>query len=1850
MKKILWAIGVIAVLSVAAYFLLSKEEQKFEAVKINPGFSEYISGYTSGVISSGSAIRVRLSSQIKQEVKPGSSIKGKLFSFQPKIDGKGIWVDQRTLEFRPNAPLKSGQIYKGSFLLNKLVSGIGKDFASFPLQFQIIRQGVRISKVALEPYTHKELKKNKLKGELATADIVDNNTIETMVNASLDGKPMNIKWSHFPSTRKHTFTIDSIVRSQKDKTLVIEYDGSSFNIDVEGEKEVIIPSINSFRLMKMVVLQQPEQHVEIHFSDPLAPKQDFRGLVTIEDRKNLRFIVDGVKLKVYPQKRVSGSKEVEVSRGIRSVSQIKLGSSFSKELTFEAIKPAVRLIGKGVIIPNSNGVHFPFQAVNLSAVDVKIIKIFEDNIAQFLQINRLSGDYQLKRVGRVVASKKVVLTSPNVIDYAQWNTFSLDLDQLIDRDPGAIYRIELSPRKAYSLYPCADEGDDKKDEMQDWDIDEEQENSGWDGIEEYYYDENYRWQDRDNPCKYSYYVNKKVSRNVLASDMGIIAKAGHDNKLHVAITDLHTTKPQGGVIVEIYNYQQQLISKQITDKEGMASLDYSQKPFLLIAKKNEQRGYLKLDDGSSLSLSMFDVSGQKVTKGIKGYIYGDRGVWRPGDTLFLSFILQDRGNLLPEHHPVTMELYNSRGQKVQRMVKTQGVDNFYSFVTNTKADAPTGNWRVKIKVGGAVFEKSLRIETVKPNRLKINIDFGKDTITALDQQLKGTLGVKWLHGAIARNLKARVNVRLSPVRTRIQRFSDFTFDDPTRKFETEEQTLFDSKIDDKGEATFAANMSIQGRCPGMLKATFVTRVFEEGGDYSIDQMQIPYAPYNYFVGVKPPKGDKARGMLLTDKDHKVMVATVDANGRPVARRNLEVMLYKVNWRWWWQSGPDDLASYSGSRYHTPLMSKKISTNSEGVGEFDFKIKYPDWGRYLIRVKDPSGHSTGKTVYVDWPGWAGRAQGDNPGAASMLVFSADKKQYKVGETVRVTFPGSKQGRALVSMENGSRVIGSHWVETHQGENVFEFKTTAEMTPTLYVNITLLQPHGNTVNDLPIRLYGVIPLRVEDPSTRLKPVLEMPDELSSEQEVKVVVKEKTGRAMTYTLAMVDEGLLDLTRFKTPDPWVQFFKREALGIKTWDIFDMVLGAYGGQIENVFAIGGDEELMGKGKKKANRFKPVVKFLGPYHLKKNGKAVHHIQLPKYIGSVRTMVVAGADNAYGSTQKATPVKSPLMLLSTLPRVLSPSEEVTMPVTVFAMDKRMKDVKLQVKSNDLFEIVGGSQMNIHFDKTGDKDAVFTLRVKAKLGIAKVKVLAQSGEEKAEYEMELDIRAANPPVRDVYSAVIPAGESWSKDFKTIGIDDTNSAMVDVANIPPVDFGRRLKYLIQYPHGCIEQTTSAVFPQLFLDKVMEIDDDMKDKLSGNIQAGINRLTRFQLSDGGLSYWPGRQVADAWGTSYAGHFMLEAQSQGYTLPSGFISRWTSYQQREANNWRSNGEKRSQLIQAYRLYTLALAGNPEIGAMNRLRETKGVIPTAMWRLAAAYVMAGKPEIAQSMTDSLALTVADYRELSYTYGSSIRDEAMILETLVLMKDNQRMVPLIEKLSGALSSKQWMSTQTTAYSLVAFSKLLQGDSYSDRELNYDYNFNGVDKKSVRSDKNMKQHDISLQGRKKSTVTIKNNSQSIMYATLVVEGVPVEGDKSAASNLLNMKVVYKTLEGEVINPESITQGSDFKAEVTVKNPGTRGDYKEMALTQMFPSGWEIHNTRMFGGGSVHDKDVPTYRDIRDDRVYDYFDLRAGESKTFVVILNAAYRGKFYLPTISCEAMYDNRISARVPGRKVEVKKSL
>ena len=1826
-------------------------------------YAPYVNAYTGGVISQNSTIRIELTHD-QPMVDLNSELKNNPFSFSPSLKGKAYWVSNNTIEFVPEeGTLKPGTLYEGTFQLGDFIE-VDKKLKEFNFSFRVQERNFTLQLESL-PITATQPDEINIKGEIRFSDVVKKEEVEKMLTASDGKKSYPVEVTATDNLTRYQFSIRQIPREADDYPLTITANGNPAGIDRKQSEEVLIPAKDCFRFMSAERIEQPENGIEIVFSAPLSTTQDLKGLIEIPEVSSSIFQISENRIFIYFEANTQNKLTLNIHEGVKDSQGKALGTSHTISFSEVSLKPQVEMSTSAAILPDSKSLIIPFRAVNLYAVDLSVIRIFENNVLMFMQTNSLASANELRRSGRLVYKKTLWLAKDASKDIHHWGDYSIDLAGLIHQEPGAIYRVILSFRQEYSAYPC---GGNENQDMKFADnntpdgltkvsgsVLSEEDEAIWNTPEAYYYYNGgtmdwsvYRWTERDNPCHPSYYMNSDriAACNVFASNLGMIVKRNSLNKLWIAVSNILDTKPIGKAQVTAYNFQLQPIGKGETNGDGFVEITPKGVPFIIVAESEKQKAYVRVVDGEEQSVSRFDVGGKDIQKGLKGFIYGERGVWRPGDTLHISFILEDREKRIPDKHPVALEIYNPRGQFYTKMISTQGMNGFYTFDVPTQATDPTGLWNAYIKVGGTTFHKGLRIETIKPNRLKINLALPK-ILQATDKDVYAPLTSTWLTGATASKLKAKIEMSLSKVNTQFKNYGQYIFNNPATNFTTIKTDVFDGTLDAEGKASVTLKVPTATEAPGMLNATFTTRVFEPGGDASIYTQTIPFSPFTSYVGINlnQPKGK----YIETDKDHVFDIVTVNTQGQLVNRTNLEYKIYRIGWSWWWENSGESFGTYINNSSITPVASGNLQTRG-GKASFKFRVDYPSWGRYLVYVKDKeSGHATGGTVYIDWPEWRGRSSKTDPSGIKMLAFSLNKDSYEIGETATAIIPAAAGGRALVSIENGSTVLRQEWIEvSNGGDTKYTFKITPEMTPNVYLHISLLQPHAQTVNDLPIRMYGVVPVFVTNSQTVLQPQIQMPEVLRPETNFNVTVSEKSGKPMTYTLAIVDDGLLDLTNFKTPDPWNDFYSREALGIQTWDMYDNVLGASAGSYSSLFSTGGDATLK-PADAKANRFKPVVKFIGPFYLGKGKSQTHTLKLPMYVGSVRAMVVAGQDGAYGNAEKTAFVRTPLMMLSTLPRVLSIQEEITVPVNIFAMENQVKNVtvSLQVSGGGV-QIVGANQQSLKFTQPGDQLVFFTLKTGSKTGKATIHLTANGGGQQTKETIEIDVRNPNPVVTLRNSQWIETGQSKDLSYNLSSSSANNQIKLEVSRIPSVDISRRFDFLYNYQHHCTEQLTSKALPLLFVAQFKTIDKTEAEKIKTNVQEAIRQIYGRQLPNGGFVYWPGNAVADEWISSYAGMFLTLAQEKGYAVHANVLNKWKRFQRAAAQNWRMPQEAsgwqqwQSELQQAFRLYTLALAGVPEYGAMNRMKEQTGLSIQAKWRLAAAYALTGKMKPAEELVYNVETTVNPYSSMNQIYGSSDRDEAMILETLILMNRERDALQQAKVVSKNLSQEDWFSTQSTAFALMAMGRLAEKLSGT---LDFVWSWNDKQQPAVKSAKAVFEKEIATTP-KSGTVSVKNQGKGALSVDLITRTQLLNDTLPAISDNLRMDIRYANLNGTPLSVNDIIQGTDFMAITSISNISGTSDYTNLALTHIIPSGWEIYNERMVApktenvaaDGSGQSVSKYSYQDIRDDRVLTYFNLRRGETKVFTVRLQATYAGNFILPAVQCEAMYDVNVQAR------------
>ena len=1831
------ALACLAIVPTACSFLGGGDSYR----PVDPRWESFIAARTFGTISKRDEIRIVFSSDVVGEHRVGRPASG--IGLDPEADGSATFVGPRTLVFEPAEDLLSGQAYRVT-LVGEGLLGLPANIGQYWFDFEVIAQDFEVEVGGLETNSA-DGGDMVLTGRVVTADFADPATVTGILGAKQGGTDLTIGWQHGDDGMEHRFSVEGVTREMEEEIIELRWDGRGLGVSSRGTQEVVVPPRDVFGVTSVRSQSGDRQFVVARFSDPLDPDQNLSGLISLGD---LGFTTEVSRstLRIFPSERVVGRVRVALEAGIRDRHGRRLAERSETVLAFADVKPGVRFAGRGVILPRADRLTVPVEVIGVHSLQLTAMQVFESNVGQFLQRNNLAGDSELQRTGRTLWRRTVELP---VATERGWTRYNLDVGDVVRGDRGSLFRLTLSINRGNATVLCTDDQNRVPVVEEPPPVNPEHDSgtftSAWDGTGAYYQNA-FRWVDRDDPCTDSYYRHSNRAsdaRNFLASNIGITAKRDPQGAVLVATTDLQTSAPLPWVSVTFMNYQDQPLTTVQTGADGLARATLEATPFYVVASRGGERGYLKMSPGLALPTSHFDVAGSVVAEGLKGFIYGERDIWRPGDPIHLTFVLDDTENPLPVDHPATLRLSNPMGQVVHSVTNTDPVNDFYVFPLHTTEDAPTGNWNATVEVGGARFSAPLKVETVMPNRLRVDLDLADAELLEGGVEHEATLSGQWLTGAVARNLAADVRVSFAPMRTAFSRFSDHVFDDPVRDYSAEPQTILDGLLDDEGVASFTTELAPGGRSPGMLMATFTTRIFEESGAFSTNRRSVRFSPYDRYVGVRLPPGDAVRGMLLTDTTHTVDIATLSYDGEPVSVDSVDIALYKIDWRWWWDKSPESLARYADSEHSSVVAEGRIAT-AGGRGSWDFMISYPAWGRYLLRACDTAGgHCTGKTVYIDWPGWAGRPQEQSGAGASALTLVADRTSYTVGDVAEIQLPQVSSGRALVTLETGTRVLNARWLDLAAGRVRFEVPVTRDMSPNAYVSVSLIQPHSTRANDRPIRLYGVIPLEVEDPATVLGPRIGVPEEWRPNSTGTVRVSEAAGRPMTYTLAVVDEGLLGLTGFSTPELHDHFYSREALGISTWDVFDDVAGAYGAELERLLALGGDGAV-DLVEEERSRFPPVVRFMGPFTLDPGERRNHSVDIPQYVGQVRVMVVAGHGGAYGSASERVFVRQPLTMLATVPRVAGPGEEMTVPVSLFAMEDGIDEATVSLDTDGRFEIVGDARETVAFDGADERMARLRIRASDRPGQGLLRFAAVAGRHRAATEIALDIRSPNPETSRQVLAQIGPGEQWSTDMAPHGIPGTNSATLEVTNLPPPNLDARLGYLVRYPHGCIEQTVSAILPQLYLPLLVELDAPTRAQVEDNVKAGIERLRLFRTPSGGFSYWPGGNSVgadrDGWGTNYAGHFLVEAERLGYFVDPDMLANWKAHQRRRARSWRNQGDTPA-MDQAYRLYTLALANETEIGAMNRLRESGTLAPAAAWHLAAAYAHAGVEDAAVRLLDT-ADSAPQYPAAGWSMGSALRDHGILLDALVTVDRRARARHVAEGISDELYSDTRHGTHSLAYALFAMARFyglgeVAGEMTFERRVE-------EDTRMVASLSPVFSEDLGGIAERGGRVEVTNTSEAPLFVSLVTRGSPAAGEEVAASSGLAVEIEYTDPDGGRLDVTELPQGSDIVATVTVRNESGR-DARDLALEYRAPSGWEIHNARLDAPEGPEDDRID-YQDVRDDRVLTYFSLDDEESLSFSIQFNAAYLGRYYLPTVSAAAMYDASVYGRIRGEWVRV----
>lgn len=1802
----------------------------------------YLTEYPQGFVGAEQKMLYRFNRPVVDDATAGKTETDRV-SITPHHEMSALWLDRSTLQLTPVGALPSGEKLQLTLHSNDLM--LDNALPDFSHPIQVLPQQISLREVgfgqsdAQSPLSYQF--------EVHSLDPLSASQIKAMFAISQSSKEsLTLEWQLL-SPRLWRATVAGLKKSEQAQSLLLQWQDKPGATQFSAQRKIAIPRLQQFDLLTAQVLQKDEQRFELRFSQPLG-KQNLAGLVKINN-KNVRTKVHGNLLQLFPDSPLQQKVTIWLSKQLSSASGLVLSEDVSRELQVSSLLPEIRFLDAGFILPNADRLLLPVEVTNVKAVQLKIFEIYHNNIGQFLQNSSRDwqSNYASRDVGRYIAQHELQLATAALDEKQQ---VQLDVTELVGKHRGSILRLEVHVMPQHSLYSC--DAQLKSEPLVD--LERLNYNGSYQRHDEipehlwrFYQSEGYYdWDERRNPCKNAYFTqyNDKVnaSKVFIASNLGLLSKQGTDQQLHLLTTDLQTGQPASGQKISVMNYQNQLIAQAVSDANGFATVKPEGVPFYIKAEGQGDLGFLRIPANESLPTGQFDTSGVKSTEGVKGFFYAERNVWRPGDAIYLTLLLQDKNKQLPEDFPVTLEFFDPKNQKVKTLVQQQQRDGFYRFDLSTEPDAPTGNWHVVAKVGASYFDTSLKIENIMPNRLKIELDLPKEPLSAAARNLK--LNAACLNGASAALLKTDVELKLSTTPTRFDGYNNYSFDDNSRKFAAESKKIFEGKLDAQGEASVEFSAALNTTSPGALKAMFIQRVFEPNGQFSSQYRSTTVLPYEQWVGLMVP--EEVRHSVLDEKAKAAIdLMVLDAKGKPVNQATIQLQLHQLNWRWWWERNEGSSSRYVSDQQIKTVENRQLSTNSQGHAQWTMQGKDYPAGRYMLKACVPAttgpGHCSSQQIYIGW------GYGDSTGrdGATRLGLSSDKENYQVGDKAKIHLPAGPDRKVLLSLENGSTVLHKSWVEVKAGQDTVDIELTPAMAPNVYAYITQILPHQNRQSDMPLRSYGILNLMVSDPDSHLQPQLKLPSEVKPESEFSIEISEQSGRAMTYTLALVDEGLLGITDFHVPEPHAALYRREALGVKTWDLFDEVVGAYSADLSHLLAVGGSDLIPKRDGQRERRFKPVVQFFGPLTLKAGETATQQIKLPPYMGAVRVMVVAGDGYAYGQQEASLTVTQPLTLLSTVPRFIGPGEEFALPVAVFLTEGKQEKVQVKVQSNDLLDIVQ-SEAEVQFNKPGEQSAMLKVKAKDSEGMARLTVVATWGNQTATEVIDLPVRSANPTVQQSVSRLLKAGEYWQPNAAPPGMAGTNQQWISISQGPDFAYQRIDLELANYPFLCLEQSVSKVFPLLYQGLYQSLEPEEAKRtqqvIQQKVQQQLNQLGKYQLGSGQFSYWPGSAVVQEWASLYAGYFMLRAQQQGYTVPEDVLKLWLTDARQNANRSKDRSADGISL-QAWRLWLLAMADKADRGAMNRLREELLHGPYASHAmahqlLALAYTELSMPDVAAALQQH----GGDQQQevLISQLNSPLLQQVIQLELASAMQQAQRRFERAMKVAELLRQSKHYNTIEKAW---AVSLLLQQFGLAQKDSEGQVSLQQGSAAETVIQLSGPSYNHQLESYQADVFGVKNSGQTELYLTLTQQGIPAQGQEKSASAGIELQLSFTDLSGTELDPASLRQGTDFIAVVDVKNTSGAA-INDLALLQLFPAGWQLRNSVLADDALAPQLE---FQHAKDDSLQSFFPLKPNQSIRLKATLNASFAGRYYLPAWTASSMYNASLNATEAGRWVEVK---
>lgn len=1517
-----------------------------------------------------------------------------------------------------------------------------------------------------------------------------------------------------------------------------------------------------------------------------------------------------------------GAYKVTLRPGLPAAGQGgKLEEEQQVAVTFGDREPVVAL-GQGFILPRETSDGLPITTVNVDRLAVKLYRVGDRILARMrtdLLDQRSFYPYSIGEIGgdqgRLVWQGEVPVTGTR---NASATTLFPLTDAIGKTEPGVYLLTALS----------ADAGSQSGDS---------------DG-----YDRSYR---------------AAAGQWVVQSDMGLTDFWGSDG-LTLSVRSLSSAKPLGGVRLSLIARNNEILAEAKSDSDGLFHFSAGltrgtggSAPVMVMAYRDDgDFNFLDLRR-SGFDLSDRGVEGRQPSGPVDAFLYADRGIYRPGETVELTVLLRDqRASALPGRR-LTLKLLRPDGKEFRQYELADAGGGAGHLSAILPASASRGAWRADVYADPdlpAIGTLSFQVQDFVPQRLEVTIK-DKPARLAPGDDLNLALNARFLYGAPGAMLSGEGQMVLEPDPTPFPAYKGYYWGVRDTRIDAAPVNLHVDDTDAQGDTR------VTGTVPGNLslnqyaRANIHVAVREPGGRTTDERVVIPVSRAPFAIGIRPqfqysaPNNGKAGFEVIA----------VGPDGKPIAAKKLKWQLVKYDLSWdWYDSG-------RGWRYQRSTHPKVVASGVLDVGtDKPTVLSTPvRWGEYYVAISDDA--TDVLTEYGFYAGWYGEQGVDRP---DRLKLATDKTGYAAGDTARLHIDSDVAGEALLVIANEG-VHMTRNITVAAGGTDISVKVGADWGPGAYALVTLYRPLKTVVGHTPVRAVGVAWLGLDAARRTLDVAIGAPEKVLPRQTLTVPITVKGAERKAYvTLTAVDQGILQLTHFTTPKPQDYFLGKRRLGISMRDDYSRLIRAEAQRDDQ----GGDS--FGGASLEIVPTRTVALFSGIVTLDGAGKADIPLVIPDFQGELRLMAVAWDAEKLGSAEQRLTVHDPVVTELILPRFLAPSDKARATVLLHNVEGVGGTYRVAVTAKGA---AGGGQAEQTVDLAAGERRIFTVPLDgtaAGIGTVTLSVAGPGGFQ-VQRSWPIQVRPPQLPVTREMTTILAAGENVTlpADLTKDMIAGTESVTLSVSRWQGVDVAGALRWLDRYPFGCLEQTVSRAMPLLWFNDLAVLTGGQQDKsVPDRIQDNVDRVLTMQDPEGGFHMWgPYGELAHPWVSVFAVDFLEQALEQGYVVPAEAL--------RLARQWlvTATGRNYAPVVRAYASWVLARKGNANVSDLRYFHDhaLPGEALAAAQLGAALDAVGEKGRAAQAFDVSrqalgtwaaqAANDEAEWRQAMLTgrfaqipvrtdiFGSRLRDTYAIA-TMMAMSGRSVAIPDLLNTAQLLDQRvEATSTQEKAWMLRAASTLAAKGSKL--AVTLDGNALGSGDPASAS--------VPV-GKLKTGVSLINRGETPLYRRLSIEGVPTEPEPASAVGVDVRKDLYST-DGKLLDPAQVKQNDRVVVVITGNAaPGSvEGQY---AILDLLPAGLEVEGVIKPGQPGYSWLDGLSNSNIaegRDDRFVAAVTLPADRSyddggRFREAIKNLAWRfrvayvaravtpGSFALPGVVAEHMYVPQVKARAELGRIEV----